>query len=90
MNRISTTNRRTANLQAAAAVALIALVATTGAAWMTLTVPAEGQAIVTLEPVLIEGRRSNAASDVAELQQLPRVVVVGRRSAEPVQLASAN
>lgn len=86
MNRISTTSQRTVRLQAATAAALVALVALTGATWMTITAPAEPT--VVLERVVIEGSR---AATTAEVQQLPRVVVVGKRSAarDGTQVASA-
>jgi hypothetical protein len=86
MNRISTTTSRT-RLQAASAAALVALTALTGAAWMTISAPDNGPAVIQLERVVIEGTRTNTA----EVQQLPRVVVVGRRdaSADGAQVASA-
>lgn len=86
MNRISTTSHRMARLQAVSAAALVALTALTGAAWMSIATPADGPAVVTLERVVIEGTRT------AEVQQLPRVVVEGRRdrTADGVQLASAR
>jgi hypothetical protein len=87
MNRLSTTSHRnTTRLQAVSAAALVALVALTGAAWMTITAPAEGPAVVQLERVVVEGVR---ADKVAQVQQLPRVVVVGRRAADTTQVASA-
>ena len=46
MNRISTTTARTARLQAVSAAALVAMIALTGAAWMTITVPAEAPEVV--------------------------------------------
>lgn len=91
MNRISTTTHRaTTRLQAASAAALVALIALTGAAWMTLTVPADDTPVVQLERVVIEGKRADA--QVAEVKQLPRVVVTGRRdpTADGAQLASAG
>ncbi|KQY85414.1 hypothetical protein [Pelomonas sp. Root1444] len=86
MNRISTTTSRT-RLQAASAAALVALTALTGAAWMTISAPDDGPAVIQLERVVIEGTRSHTA----EVKQLPRVVVVGRRdaSADGAQVASA-
>jgi hypothetical protein len=86
MNRISTTTSRT-RLQAVSAAALVALTALTGAAWMTISAPESGPAVIQLERVVIEGTRTNTA----EVQQLPRVVVVGRRdaAADGAQVASA-
>jgi hypothetical protein len=86
MNRISTTTSRT-RLQAVSAAALVALTALTGAAWMTISAPDNGPAVIQLERVVIEGTRTNTA----EVQQLPRVVVVGRRdaAADGAQVASA-
>jgi hypothetical protein len=46
------------------------------------------QEIVKLERVVIEGKR--VASADARIEQLPRVVVVGRRADAAVQLASAQ
>ena len=88
MNRISTTTSRT-RLQAASAAALVALTALTGAAWMTISAPDHGPAVIQLERVVIEGTRADTMT--AEVQQLPRVVVVGRRdaSADGAQVASA-
>lgn len=81
MKRISTTSQRTARLQAAAAAALVALIALTGATWMTIAAPAEPT--VVLERVVIEGAR-------AEVHQLPRVVVTGKRAtADGTQVAAA-
>lgn len=91
MNRISTTSHRaTTRLQAVSAAALVALVALTGAAWMTLTVPADDMPVVQLERVVVEGKRAD--TQVAEVKQLPRVIVVGKRSAtaDGAQLASAG
>ena len=90
MNRISTTTSRTSRLQAVSAAALVALTALTGAAWMTITAPADSPAVVQLERVVVEGRRADMAT--AEVQQLPRVVVVGRRDtgADGAQVASAD
>ena len=59
MNRISTTSNRT-RLQAFSAAILVALVALTGATWMTLTVPAETSPVIQLDRVVIEGRRNTA------------------------------
>lgn len=86
MNRISTTTHRMARIQAVSAFVLVAMTALTGAAWMSIATPADGPAVVTLERVVIEGVRT------AEVQQLPRVVVEGRRdaAADGVQLASAR
>lgn len=88
MNRISTTSQRTFRLQAASAAALVALIALTGATWMTITAPAEPT--VVLERVVIEGSR--AADTTAEVQQLPRVVIVGKRdaTADGTQVAAAG
>lgn len=88
MNRISTTSQRTFRLQAASAAALIALVAVTGATWMTITAPDEPT--VVLERVVIEGTR--AVDTTAEVKQLPRVVVVGKRdpAADGAQVAAAG
>lgn len=88
MNRISTTTYRSTRLQAASAAILVALTALTGATWMTITAPDQGPAVIQLERVVIEGSRSPA---VAEVQQLPRVVVVGRRdaAADGAQMAAA-
>lgn len=81
MSRISTTSQRNFRLQAAGAAALVALIALTGATWMTLTAPAEPTAV--LERVVVEGSRT-------EVQQLPRVVVTGKRAtADGTQVASA-
>lgn len=91
MNRISTTSHRASTrLQAVSAAALVALIALTGAAWMTLTVPADDTPVVQLERVVVEGKRADA--QVAEVKQLPRVVVTGRRdpAADGAQLASAG
>lgn len=90
MNRISTTTVRN-RLQAVSAAALVALTALTGAAWMSITAPEDGPAVIRLERVVIEGTRSDAVA-AAPVQQLPRVVVEGRRdpAADGVQLASAR
>lgn len=92
MTRISTTSHRIARLQAASAAALIALTALTGAAWLTITAPDDGPAVVKLERVVIEGKRAGTqVAEVAEVKQLPRVVVVGKRNAaaDGVQVAAA-
>jgi len=87
MNRISTTTARS-RLQAVSAAVLVGLTALTGAAWMTIATPEDGPAVVQLERVVIEGTR---ADKTAEVQQLPRVVIVGRRdaTADGAQVASA-
>jgi len=83
MNRISTTSHRVARLQAVSAFVLVAMTALTGAAWMSIATPEHGPAVVKLERVVIEGTRT------AEVQQLPRVVVTGRRATtDGMQLAS--
>jgi hypothetical protein len=89
MTRISTTSHRIARLQAISAAALIALTALTGAAWLTITAPDDGATIVKLERVVVEGKRAD--TQVAEVKQLPRVVVVGKRNAaaDGVQVAAA-
>ncbi|MBY0365589.1 MAG: hypothetical protein V3V71_09365 [Roseateles sp.] len=88
MNRISTTAYRH-RLQVFSAAVLVALVALTGATWMTLTAPADAHAVIQLERVVIEGRRADAAA--AEVQQLPRVVVTARRAASvPVLVKAAG
>jgi len=89
MNRISTTTTRTSRLQAASAAALVALVALTGATWMTITGPSDETPVIQLERVVIEGHR--VQPQVAEVQQLPRVVIVGKRDAgaDGTQVASA-
>jgi len=84
MNRISTTTVRTTRLQAVSAAALVALIALTGAAWMSITLPDEAPEVVKLDRVVISGV---ATPDV---QKLPRVIVEGRRSADGTQLASAG
>jgi len=88
MNRISTTTAHTSRLQAASAAALVVLVALTGATWMTITAPAEPT--VVLERVVIEGSRT--ADTTAEVKQLPRVVIVGKRDAavDGTQVAAAG
>ena len=90
MNRLSTTTARTARLQTVSAAVLVALIALTGATWMTITAPAELPEVVKLERVVIEGQRSDVQS--AEVTKLPRVVVTGRRdaAADGAQLASAG
>ena len=86
MNRISTTAYRN-RIQAFSAAILVALVALTGATWMTLTVPAETPAVVQLDRVVISGARTPEAT----VAQLPRVVIEGRRNTagESTQVASA-
>lgn len=84
MNRISTTTARTTRLQAVSAAALVALIALTGAAWMTITVPAAESDVVQLERVVISG----VSTPEATVAQLPRVVIEGRRNAG-TQVASA-
>lgn len=87
MNRISTTSTRN-RLQAVSAAILVALVALTGATWMTLTVPAEAPDVVKLDRVVISGVRTPESTE--SIAQLPRVVVVGRRDSTYVtQVASA-
>ena len=88
MNRISTTTALTARLQAASAAVLVALIALTGAAWMTLTAPAAQADVVQLERVVISGVRT--PDTVASIEQLPRVVIEGRRSVDGAQVASAD
>ncbi|HEV6965147.1 MULTISPECIES: hypothetical protein [Roseateles] len=85
MNRISTTSTRN-RLQAFSAAVLVALVALTGATWMTLTVPAEAPEVVKLDRVVISGVHTPEV-----VAQLPRVVIEGRRSsaADGTQVASA-
>ncbi len=87
MNRISTTawsftygNR----LQAVSAAALVALVALTGASWLTIAAPGTDADVVKLERVVVSGSRT-AEPGVA---QLPRVVVEGRRT-DGTRVASA-
>ncbi|WP_156392035.1 MULTISPECIES: hypothetical protein [unclassified Roseateles] len=89
MNRISTTTARTTRLQAVSAFALVGLIALTGAAWMTITVPADELDVVKLDRVVISGVSTPEATD--GVKQLPRVVVVGRRdaAADGAQVASA-
>jgi hypothetical protein len=88
MNRITTISH-TSRLQAAGAAALVVLVALSGAAWMTITGPAEEPTVIQLERVVIEGRRADVQT--AEVKTLPRVVIVGKRdaAADGTQLASA-
>lgn len=88
MNRISTTSHRSF-LHAISAATLVAMLAMTGAVWLTVVTPTEPDAgIVRLERVVITGQRSPAADEVA---QLPRVVITGKRdaAADGTQLASA-
>lgn len=89
MNRISTTTAHTSRLQAASAAVLVALVALTGATWMTITGPNEEPTVIKLERVVIEGRRADVQT--AEVKTLPRVVIVGKRdaAADGAQVASA-
>ena len=87
MNRISTTTART-RLQAVSAAILVALVALTGATWMTLTVPAEAPEVIKLDRVVISG--VSTPDTVAAIEQLPRVVIEGRRTADATQVASAE
>ena len=54
MNRISTTSTRN-RLQAFSAAVLVAMIALTGATWMTLTVPAETAEVIQLDRVVISG-----------------------------------
>ena len=88
MNRISTTTALTARLQAASAAVLVALIALTGAAWMTLTAPAAQADVVHLERVVISG--VHTPDTVARIEQLPRVVIEGRRSVDGTQMASTD
>jgi hypothetical protein len=87
MNRISTTTARTARLQAVSAAVLVSMIALTGAAWMTITVPAEAPEVVKLERVVVSGVRTPDPT----IAQLPRVVVEGRRNqaGDSTQVASA-
>jgi hypothetical protein len=87
MTRISTTTARTTRLQAISAALLVALIALTGAAWMTITVPDDAHPVVTLERVVIEGTRT---PDVATVHKLPRVVIEGRRAMDEVQVAQTE
>ncbi|RZJ03644.1 MAG: hypothetical protein EOP39_21435 [Rubrivivax sp.] len=87
MNRISTTSARTTRLQAVSAAVLVALVALTGATWMTLTVPADANDVIKLERVVINGVHTPDAG----VAQLPRVVIEGRcTAADGTQVASAE
>jgi hypothetical protein len=90
MNRISTTTARIGRLQAAGAAALVALVALTGATWMTFTGPGDEPHVIQLERVVIEGHRAGVRT--AAVQQLPRVVIIGKRdpAADGAQVASAD
>lgn len=87
MNRISTTSARTSRLQAASAAALVSLIALTGAAWMTITAPADAPEVVKLDRVVISG----VSTPEPTVAQLPRVVVEGRRNqaGNGTQVASA-
>lgn len=89
MNRIGTTTAHTSRLQAASAAVLVALIALTGATWMTITGPRDEPTVVQLERVVIEGRRADVQT--AEVKTLPRVVIVGKRdaAADGAQVASA-
>lgn len=92
MNRLSTTTVRTARLQTASAAILVALIALTGATWMTITAPADMPEVVKLERVVINGVSTPVKAEMkAEVQQLPRVVIVGRRDAgtDGARVASA-
>lgn len=86
MNRIPTTTARTTRLQAVSAAVLVALIALTGATWMTITGPAAD--VVQLERVVIEG----VSTPETTVAQLPRVVVEGRRNVAggTTQVASAE
>lgn len=86
MNRISTTTAARTRLQAVSAAILIALVALTGATWMTLTVPAEAPEVVQLDRVVISG----VSTPEPTVAQLPRVVIEGRRTPDGTQVASAD
>lgn len=87
MNRISTTSARN-RLQAASAAVLVALIALTGATWMTITAPAGAPEVVKLERVVISG--VHTPDTVATIEQLPRVVIEGRRTVDNTQMASAD
>lgn len=86
MNHITTTTYRN-RLQAFSAALLVALVALTAAAWMTLTAPAEAPAVIQLDRVVISGVHTPEPT----VAQLPRVVIEGRRNTagETTQVASA-
>jgi len=86
MNRISTTTAARTRLQAVSAAILVALVALTGATWMTLTVPAEAPEVVKLDRVVISG----VSTPEPTIAQLPRVVIEGRRTPDGTQVASAE
>lgn len=88
MSRISTTAHRS-RLQAFSAATLVALTALIGAAWMTISTPDDGPAVIQLERVVVEGTRT---AETAEVKQLPRVVVTGRRdaAADGIQVAAAG
>jgi len=89
MNRISTTTAAArTRLQAVSAAILVAMVALTGATWMTLTVPAETTDIIKLDRVVISG--VSTPETVATIEQLPRVVIEGRRTVDTTQVASAD
>ncbi|MFG6459278.1 hypothetical protein [Roseateles sp. BYS96W] len=90
MNRITTTTARLGRLQAAAAAALVGAIALSSTAWMSWTGPSDETPVVQLERVVIHGHRADRP--VAEVKQLPRVVIVGKRDpgADGVQVASAR
>ena len=88
MNRISTTTAARTRLQAVSAAILVAMVALTGATWMTLTVPAETPDVIKLDRVVISG--VSTPETVATIEQLPRVVIEGRRTVDSTQVASAD
>ena len=86
MNRIRTTTYRQ-RLEAVSAAVLVALIALTGAVWTTIAAPAATPPVVKLERVVISG--VHTPDTVAGVEQLPRVVIEGRRSSDGAQLASA-
>lgn len=86
MNRISTTTARASRLQAVSAAVLVALIALTGATWMTITAPADAPEVVKLDRVVISG----VSTPEATVAQLPRVVIEGRRTPDMTQVASAD
>lgn len=87
MSRISTTAAAArTRLQAISAAVLVALIALTGATWMTITAPADAPEIVKLDRVVISGVRTPEPV----IAQLPRVVIEGRRSTDGTQMASAE
>ncbi|HEY8878197.1 MAG TPA: hypothetical protein VIN03_11565 [Roseateles sp.] len=85
MNRISTTTARSSRLQAVSAAILVALVALTGATWMTITGPSDAPEVIKLDRVVISG-----VSTPETVAQLPRVVIEGRRTVDNTQVASAD